>query len=85
MKCKVAADTAGFYTERMSSRDTDDKSLYKHYSLLNAETTCGRLFFRKRYDTHGRVYSRRLLYLNLKVHNMRGDFFYGKSSNENHT
>ncbi len=34
MKCKVVADMVGFYTERMSSRDTDDKSLYKHYSLL---------------------------------------------------
>ncbi len=30
----------GFSAERMSSYKTDDKSLY-HYSLPQAETTCG--------------------------------------------
>ncbi len=35
-------------------------------------------------DTHGRVYSHRLSYLEQKVRK-GGDFFYGKSSNENYT
>ena len=35
------------------------------------------------HDTHGRVYSHRLSYW-LRVRK-GGDFFYGKSSNENHT
>ena len=35
-------------------------------------------------DTHGNVYSHRLSYLVYKVRK-GGDFFYGKSSNENHT
>ena len=34
-------------------------------------------------DTHGSVYSHRLSYLAIKVRK-GGDFFYGKSSNENH-
>ena len=34
-------------------------------------------------DTHGNVYSHRLSYLVYKVRK-GGDFFYGKSSNENH-
>ena len=63
--------------------------------LQNAETRvlrmfwnkCGeiRSFYVREQDTHGRVYSHRLSYLiNLKVRK-GGDFFYGKSSNENHT
>ena len=43
----------------------------------------GRISVEFRWDTHGNVYSHRLSYLVYKVRK-GGDFFYGKSSNENH-
>ena len=36
-------------------------------------------------DTHGKVYSHRLSYFIKTKVRKGGDFFYGKSSNENHT
>ncbi len=45
-----------------------------------------RNFSVEKQDTHGRVYSHRLSYLkNYYKVRKGGDFFYGKSSNENHT
>ena len=43
----------------------------------------GRLSVEFYEDTHGNVYSHRLSYMVYKVRK-GGDFFYGKSSNENH-
>ena len=64
----------------MSSLDTDDKSLYKRRAP-DFKTKDGLLWgFQE--DTHGTVYSHRLSYF--KKVRKGGDFFYGKSGNENH-
>ena len=67
--------------------ETGDKSLYNRKRPPEVETTCGSDNSAgqngRKQDTHGEVYSHRLSYLETKVRK-GGDFFYGKSGNENH-
>ena len=90
MKREVAARNSGFSVERMSSQETDDKSLYKRNGLLKKiETTCDVLKERhsqvpSKFRTHtGECTVTACRTYQLKVRK-GGDFFYGKSSNENH-
>ena len=70
---------AGFSVERMSSYETGDKSLYQLKKLQDKwQNQCGVPLG----HTRKRVQSP-LVVLGLKVRK-GGDFFYGKSSNENH-
>ena len=78
-----------FSVERMSSYNTDDKSLYQFKStergrnyvceLQKKPILTKTLLISK--DTHGTVYSHRLSHTNVRK---GGDFFYGKSNYENY-
>ncbi len=99
MKREVAAGQAGFSVERMSKSRTlpglrklttshcTNKEVCKSCRNNRCEKVrsgydepASRV---KNEDTHGRVYSHRLSYLERKVRK-GGDFFYGKSGNENY-
>ena len=83
MKREVAAHCeAGFPWSECQVMKTGDKSLYRQKFLQArvVENGCRALKVR---DTPGSVYSHRLSYLDQQVRK-GGDFFYGKSGNENH-
>ena len=91
MKREVAARNSGFSVERMSSQETDDKSLYKRNGLLkDIETTCENergsvVFAQLTFRTHtGECTVTACRTYQLKVRK-GGDFFYGKSGYENYT
>ena len=77
MKREVAAGVRRFSVERMSSLKTGDKSLYKvrmptehigRDDVKNANFWIKgvRLWWCEMHDTHGRVYSHRLSYLEME-------------------
>ena len=84
VKFEVTVQEIDNSAERMSSQETDDKSLYRTDMVYNkqkqrVENTDVRT---KAGNTRRSVQSP-LVVLKLKVRK-GGDFFYGKSSNENH-
>ncbi len=85
LKREVAARVAGFpwsecqVRKLTTSHCTDNRCPAHAGNNVISVLVC----FTKQ-DTHGRVYSHRLSYLEQKVRK-GGDFFYGKSSNENYT
>ena len=79
VKREVAAQEAGFpWSECQVRKLATSHCTIKEFCFKKTENQCGVLE-----DTHGNVYSHRLSYLVYKVRK-GGDFFYGKSSNENH-
>ena len=85
VKFEVTVQEIDNSAERMSSQETDDKSLYRTDMVYNkqkqrVENTDVRT---KAGNTRRSVQSP-LVVLKLKVRK-GGDFFYGKSSNENYT
>ena len=79
MKREVAAGHAGVPWSECQVRKTGDKSLYNvEPSVRNRDDVCAE----RRGHTREDVQSP-LVVLNVKVRK-GGDFFYGKSSNENH-
>ncbi len=91
MKREVAAlsSEAGFpwseCQETLKVRQSDDKSLYKQYvcEAMRAETTCDKHELRFMTHTGECTVTACRTYV-IKVRK-GGDFFYGKSGNENYT
>jgi hypothetical protein len=85
VKREVAAFVAGFPWSECQVRKLTTSHCTNFNGLPKVETTCGSIAKRKSFlqETHGYVYSHRLSYYS-KVRK-GGDFFYGKSSNENHS
>ena len=75
---RLLQDFAGVPWSECQVKKTGDKSLYQVNNLPESRSACESVK-----DTHGRVYSHRLSYCN-EVRK-GGGFFYGKSSNENHS
>ncbi len=85
VKREVAARVAGFpWSECQVRKLTTSHCTDNRCPALPETTWLVFMYNVIKQDTHGRVYSHRLSYLEQKVRK-GGDFFYGKSSNENYT
>ena len=85
VKFEVTVQEIDNSAERMSSQETDDKSLYRTDMVYNKQKQrVKNTDVRTKAGNTRRSVQSPLVVLKLKVRK-GGDFFYGKSSNENYT